>query len=260
MDFLFWKLVFLATSYSASEVMPTIALLCINPAVEHQVCLMMMAGTIIIQVNKSPYFEMPIWDSSQGSNVLRTEFSTIWYPEWYKQLWKLMAIISRKSSQLLLFNRSVMSNPFVTPWTVAQPGSSSLGISQAKILEQVAISFSRGSPWPMDWIQVSRIAGKLYHWATREVITCYEDIFFKCSYSNNIAIRSSCKVYQKCEVRVTKFDNNVMQVKLGNYIKYVCSERKAINPFCVNIYFIAAKQPVYIWASPFLSSETERKI
>ena len=48
MDFLFWKLVFLATSYSASEVMPTIALLCINSAVEHQVCLMMMEGTIII--------------------------------------------------------------------------------------------------------------------------------------------------------------------------------------------------------------------
>ena len=33
---------------------------------------------------------MPIWDSSQGYNVLRTEFSAIWYPEWCKQLQKFM--------------------------------------------------------------------------------------------------------------------------------------------------------------------------
>jgi len=32
-----------------------------------------------------------------------------------------------------------------TPWTVAHPGSSVHGISQARILEWVAISFSRGS-------------------------------------------------------------------------------------------------------------------
>ena len=31
----------------------------------------------------------------------------------------------------------------VTPWTVARPGSSVYGISQASILEWVAISFSR---------------------------------------------------------------------------------------------------------------------
>ena len=34
---------------------------------------------------------------------------------------------------------------FETPWTGAPPGSSVLGILQAKILEWVAISFSRGS-------------------------------------------------------------------------------------------------------------------
>ena len=37
---------------------------------------------------------------------------------------------------------------FVTPWTI--PGSSAHGISQAKILEGVAISFSRGSSQPRD--------------------------------------------------------------------------------------------------------------
>ena len=38
---------------------------------------------------------------------------------------------------------------FVTPWTIySPPGSSVLGFSQAKILEWVAISFSRGSSQP----------------------------------------------------------------------------------------------------------------
>ena len=35
------------------------------------------------------------------------------------------------------------------------PGSSVHGIFQARILERVAISYSRGSSWPRDWICVS---------------------------------------------------------------------------------------------------------
>ena len=42
------------------------------------------------------------------------------------------------------------------------PGSSVHGIFQTRILEWVAISFSRVSSWPRDWIQVSRIAGRLF--------------------------------------------------------------------------------------------------
>ena len=50
------------------------------------------------------------------------------------------------------------------------PGSSVHGILQAKILEWVAISFSRGSSWPRDRTQVSCIAGRRFNlWATREV-------------------------------------------------------------------------------------------
>ena len=51
-------------------------------------------------------------------------------------------------------------------------GSSLHGISQIRILEWVAISFSRGSSWPRDWTQVSSIScidrWILYQWATRE--------------------------------------------------------------------------------------------
>ena len=52
------------------------------------------------------------------------------------------------------------------------PASSIHGIFQARILEWVAISFSRGSSWPRDQTQVSHIAGRLFTiWATREAIS-----------------------------------------------------------------------------------------
>ena len=48
-----------------------------------------------------------------------------------------------------------MSNSSATPWTVAHQGSSLHGISQARILGRVAISFSRGSSQPRDQAHVS---------------------------------------------------------------------------------------------------------
>ena len=49
------------------------------------------------------------------------------------------------------------------------PGSSVIGIFQARILEWVAISFSRVSSRPRDWTRVSCTAGRFFtDWATRE--------------------------------------------------------------------------------------------
>ena len=49
------------------------------------------------------------------------------------------------------------------------PGSFVHGISQARILEWVDISFSKGSSWPRDQACISCIDRQiLYHWATRE--------------------------------------------------------------------------------------------
>ena len=51
------------------------------------------------------------------------------------------------------------------------PGSSVHGILQARILEWVALPFSRGSFQPRDGTQVSHIAGGFFpSWATREVL------------------------------------------------------------------------------------------
>ena len=55
------------------------------------------------------------------------------------------------------------------PMDCSLPGFSVLGIFQARILEWVAISFSRRSFWPRNRIRVSRIVGRRFTvWATRE--------------------------------------------------------------------------------------------
>jgi len=55
------------------------------------------------------------------------------------------------------------------PMDCSPPGSSVHGISLARILECVAISFSRGFSWPRDWTCVSCICRWiLYSSATRE--------------------------------------------------------------------------------------------
>ena len=63
---------------------------------------------------------------------------------------------------------------FVIPWT-SPSGSSVHGIFQARILEWVAISYSRGSSQPRDWTHISCISciGRwiLYRCATWEHIT-----------------------------------------------------------------------------------------
>ena len=55
------------------------------------------------------------------------------------------------------------------PMDCSPPGSSVHGILQARILEWVAISFSRGSSRPRNQTQVSSIAGRFFtNWATQE--------------------------------------------------------------------------------------------
>ena len=57
------------------------------------------------------------------------------------------------------------------PVDSSPPGFSVHGILQARILEWVASSFSRGSSQPRDQTQVSRIAGRRFNlWATKEAL------------------------------------------------------------------------------------------
>ena len=77
-----------------------------------------------------------------------------------------------------VWDDSIMPNS-ATPWTVAQPGSSVHRILQARILEWVAISFSRGSSPSRDWTLVSCTAGRFFTvWATRGPISLISEFYW----------------------------------------------------------------------------------
>ena len=103
------------------------------------------------------------------------------------------------SKNQLWFSHQVMSDSFLTPWTVACQAPSLQGIFQARILEWVAISFSRESSQPRDQNHVSCIGRRiLYHWATRKAgmnqyfITFHGWIRFHCMATSHFVCPSLC--------------------------------------------------------------------
>ena len=81
------------------------------------------------------------------SRPLNKELSSFWW--WWFSCW--------------------VKSDFYDPMDYSPPGSSIHGISQARILEWVAISLTRGSSQPRDWTHVS-CNGRwiLYWWASRD--------------------------------------------------------------------------------------------
>ena len=77
---------------------------------------------------------------------------------------------SKEELKSLLIKVKVKSRPTLCdPLDCSLPDFSVHGILQARILEWVAISLSRGSSRPRDRTQVSRIGGRHFNlWATRE--------------------------------------------------------------------------------------------
>ena len=62
------------------------------------------------------------------------------------------------------------------PMHCSPPGSSVHGILQARMLEWVAIPFSRASSQPRDQTQVSCIVGRFFTlWAIREALKCHRE-------------------------------------------------------------------------------------
>ena len=73
------------------------------------------------------------------------------------------------------------------PVDCSLPGCSVHGILQARILEWVAISFSRGSSQPRDQTWVCRIAGRRFTlWATREAHFLYVRSYSICPSLSNL--------------------------------------------------------------------------
>ena len=75
---------------------------------------------------------------------------------------------------LYYVSRSVISQLFATPWVVACQAPLSMGILQARILEWVVISFSKGLSQTRDQTQVSHVAVRFFTiWASREAHWSY---------------------------------------------------------------------------------------
>ena len=80
----------------------------------------------------------------------------------------------------------------VTAWTIPRQAPLSMGILQARTLEWVVMSSSRGSSQPRDRIQVSHIAGDFFTiWATWEAQEYWSGVGEKCS---QLALVSQCKL------------------------------------------------------------------
>ena len=84
-------------------------------------------------------------------------YNSEWYVVLYIQSW-FNYWLHNVYQNLLFFSLSIMSNSLATPWTIAHQIPLS-GISQARILEWVAISFSKASSWPRDRTCISCIVG-----------------------------------------------------------------------------------------------------
>ena len=89
-----------------------------------------------------------------------------------QQGWDWLCLCPHNLLPLVLVAQSCPID-FAIPGTVCNPpASSGHGILQARMLEWVAIPFSRRSFWPMDQTWVSHIAGRFFTvWATREAQT-----------------------------------------------------------------------------------------
>ena len=96
--------------------------------------------------------------------------SLLWAPP--KSSWLVLG----GSTTLLMWSERVPQSfpTLCDPMDYSPPGSSVHGISQARILEWVAMPFSRESSQPRDQTHISCTAGRFFTaWATREGETSY---------------------------------------------------------------------------------------
>ena len=117
------------------------------------------------------------------------------------------------------------------PMDCSLSGSSIRGILQARILEWVAISFSRGSSQPRDWTRVSLIAGRCFTiWTAREAPSSRERhtyvqksipkiLFGHAGGSSGKESACQCKKLKRYEFDLRE---DCLKEKNGNPLQYSC--------------------------------------
>ena len=103
------------------------------------------------------------------------------------------------------------------PIDCSLPGSSVPGILQARILEWVAISFSRRSSQPRDRTRVSHIAGRRFTiWATREALVMKESPIVTESIDHSWIIVGN--IYRNILSAPPKYNKYAFQTDLGPWM------------------------------------------
>ena len=110
-------------------------------------------------------FSFRISPSNEYSGVISSSYLTLWNTknEWFLHIYSLY--LNYLLGGLVTKSCSTLCHPL----DCSPPGSSVHRIFQARMLEWVAISVSRGSSQPRDWNWVSWTAGRFFsNWATWE--------------------------------------------------------------------------------------------
>ena len=139
----------------------------------------MSFATWLYVSNNAQNFKMQFYKQSVFT-VISLSCSVAWTFAYLLLFWEVLVV----QSCLILCNSMDYSTP----------GSSVHGIFQARILECIAISFSRGSSQPRDQTHVSCTGGQiLYHWAMREAQLVTGLPFINCF---QITYRLLCKHFK----------------------------------------------------------------
>ena len=116
-------------------------------------------------IHVCPTSGCPLWGGSRSDGLAPLPHAGTEVPAAPPEVGKTLRIWSRTVLCPVLSRVWLFS----IPQTVARQTPLSMGILPARILEWVAVPFSRGSSQPRDWTQVSCIAGGFFtDWATRE--------------------------------------------------------------------------------------------
>ena len=112
----------------------------------------------------------PLWKAPQSTHLCPCQAASCWGP---CQRWVSSALSSESSTfrNNCVCSAAQLRPTLCNPLDYSPPGPSVHGILQARILGQVALSFSRGSSRPTDGTQVSCLGGQiLHHCASWEIL------------------------------------------------------------------------------------------
>ena len=138
------------------------------------------------------------------------------------------------------------------PMDCSPPGSSAHGILQARILEWVAISSSRGSSWPRDWNCISCTGWHiLYYWATWPD-TAASSLWMPISFQMLTSIFSGDAPTSLCKMGTNKMGGrqlvNAAWLILPFFpIRYFLPTRKLICHFSAHLWASGELPAVYPW-------------